>query len=299
MAKKKETIKTTIPMSKLEDGTIKFTFTVPWNEIQKAQENVALSMRDEVEVPGFRKGKAPLNKIMQKIPSDTLTERALQQILPQYFGKAIKEHKIQPAIYPKFSLIKAQEGQDWQIEAKTTEVPEVKLGDYKKEIRGELAAKNIWTPEKGTDEKSKEKKELSRQDKEQVVLEAIIKIAEVKIPQMLIDQEVDAKLSALLERIENLGLSLESYLTSTGKNAQTLRQEYQKQAEKTLKLELILNKIAQEEKVEASEQEIEEFIKAAQADPNMTDKLNDPAQKQIIASILRKRKVLDNLVSLV
>lgn len=299
MAKKKETDKTTIPMSKSEDGTIKFTFTISWKELKNTQRRVAESMKGNIEVPGFRKGKAPLQKVIQHIPDDTLTERALQQILPQYFEKAIRQHKVQPAIYPKFSLIKAQEGEDWQIEAKTTEVPEVKLGEYKKEIKGAATAKNIWTPEKGIDKKPKENKEPSRQEKEQIVLEAITKIANVKIPQMLIDQEVDTKLSALLGRIENLGLSLESYLASTGKNAQTLRQEYQKQAEQTLKLELILNKIAQEEKVEASEEEMDEFIKAAQADPNIGDRLKDPAQKQIVASILRKRKVLDNLVSLV
>jgi len=288
-----------IPMSRTEDGTVKFTLVISWKEIETAREKVAESMRGKIEVDGFRKGKAPLDKIMQQIPEDTLAERALQQLLPQYFGKAIKEHKIQPAIYPKFSLIKAQEGEDWQIEAKTTEVPTVKLGDYKKEIKGNAAAKNIWVPEKGIDKKPEEKKELSRQEKEQIALDAIVKIAEVDIPQMLVDQEVEAKLSALLARIEKLGLSLESYLASTGKNPQNLREEYQQQATQTLKLELILNKIAQEEKVEASEKEVQDFIKAAQADPNIGEKLNEPAQKQVVASILRKRKVLDNLVSLV
>jgi len=289
-----------VSVARQEDGEIQLTLVVPWVRLEKEMESQVKEMGKTITVPGFRKGKAPIDRVTAHISKDELVERVLHKILPEMFGKAIEEHKIRPVMYPKFEIVKAEEGEDWQIRAVTCELGEIKLGDYKSQVRGALRAKAIWTPDAAKAAASGEgKEELTPEEKEQLAIEALLKSVEMKLPEILVNREVESKLAGLLERLEKLGLSLESYLSSTGKTPEQLREEYKDQAERTLKLEIILNKVAEEEKITVGEEEIMSFIKAAKADPNLGDKLDGPEQKRIIGSILRKRKVLDGLAALV
>ena len=161
----------------------------------------------------------------------------------------------------------------------------VDLGDY----RSELTPKIIT---------NKGEKEQTREVKEQRAIEILLKTAKVAVPKVLLDEEVNGRLAGLLERIEKLGLSLDSYLASIKKSSEQLRAEYLAQAETTLKLEFILIEIANKEKVSVEEKEIDEFIKAAEANPEYKGKFNTEDQRRTIASIIRKRKTLDFLVSL-
>ncbi len=285
-----------ISLAREDDGTIQLTFTIPWLEVNSKMTTVAAELAQNIEVPGFRKGKAPLEQAINKIPREHLIEHTLQEILPKYFSEAVEIYKIKPAMYPKFELISAENEKDWQIRAITAEIPDIKLVDYKNEITGAIAAKNIWTPKKG--EKKDSQKTLSQEEKEQIALSTLLEKSEITIPHILVEQEVDAKLASLLERLETLGLSLDNYLASIGKNPQGLREEYTAQAKETLKLELILNYVAQKEKVEISDKEVNAFIEAAEADPNFGKNLDKSQQKNVVRSVLRKRKVLSTLANL-
>src|SRR5258706_424878 len=85
---------------------------------------------------------------------------------------------------------------------------------------------------------------IIQKEKEQIVLKTLIDNIKVSIPKLLIDDEVNHRLSDLLARIEKLGLNLDSYLASVGKTPQSLREEYERQVKDGVSLELILNKIA-------------------------------------------------------
>jgi FKBP-type peptidyl-prolyl cis-trans isomerase (trigger factor) len=285
-------------IAKSDDGTIQITLTVPYPIIDKARKTAAEELGKDVEVAGFRKGKAPLEKIIEKIPQNTLIEKTLSGLLPKAFSEAIKEHKITPSVYPKFEVVKATDDEDWQIRAFTCELPMIDLGDYKKEIRGYSKAKAIWTPKQG-DPKEGEQKEPTREEKEQEVLKILLEKITIKIPKILTDEEVNSRLSKLLERIEKLGVSLESYLSSLGKTAEQLREEYRSQAENSIKLDFILTKIAEEEGVKITDLELDNAIKASEeSDPSLSEKLKNPDQKRLIETILKRRKVLDSLVNL-
>lgn len=285
-------------LAREDNGNIQITFSLPFEIVEKAKSEALIELTKETEIPGFRKGKAPVAEVAKKVSPEQLIEKSLGKILPEALGEAITEHKLKPAIYPKFELIKAIEGETWEVRALTCELPEVKLGDYKKEIIGKAKVSSIWTPGKG-DEKSKEKKEPTAQEKEGEVVKILLESFKINIPQILVEEEVNARLSSLLERIEKLGLNLDSYLASVGKDPQALRGEYEVQAKNTISLELILESIAQEEKVEVKEAEIDEAIKASSGNAGLSQKLNTPEQRRMIASILRKRQTLDKLVSLI
>lgn len=279
-------------LAKSDDGTIQITFTIAFGKIKKAREKVALEIGKNIEVPGFRKGKAPLTKILEHVPQNTLLEKTLSKILPELFAKTIKEHKIKPAIYPKFELISAKDNEDWQIRAITAEIPDIKLANYKEKIKGALRSENLWKP--GDDKK----KEPSREEKEQLVIKSLLENIKFDIPNVIIENEANSRLSKLLEQIEKLGLSLDSYIASINKTANQVRSEYERQAKEAVTLDLILAKIAQKEDIKVSESELNAAIGASSADPKLAKELDTPERRKLIESVLLKRHALNKLISL-
>lgn len=280
-AKKNPESKITSVVARQDDGNIQITFSIPFGLITSAKDEAVKHLAQDLEVPGFRKGKAPLGKAKEKISESKIIEHALSHMLPKALGEAMDEHKLKLAVYPKFELISAKDGETWQVRAVSCELPDVDLGNYKKIAEGAL--------------KSKNPKEPSREEKESIVIKALLDNIKIKIPQILVSDEADSRLSALLARIEKLGLALEAYLKSLGKSAEELRADYAKQATEAISLDLILGKIALMEKLAPSEKEVEEAYKVSEA--SGADSGNPESRKRIIESILMRRKAMDFLTA--
>lgn len=291
--------KITSVIAKEDDGNIQITFTIPFPLIKKAEDETVVEMAKDIEVPGFRKGMAPLAKVVEKIPQNALIEHSLSHLLPKALADAINEHKLKIAIYPKFELLKADDGQDWQIRGVTCELPEISLGEYKKAIQGEVRSKSIIVPGQNKAEESHFAK-ASRDEKEQMVIKTLLDNVKVTIPKILIEEEVASRLSNLLARIEKLGLALEGYLASIGKNVETLRAEYEAQAKDAIALDLILSKIAAEENLKVGEAEVDAALNMSTATTNskVEDKEDLESRKRMIESILKRRQALDFLIAL-
>jgi FKBP-type peptidyl-prolyl cis-trans isomerase (trigger factor) len=272
------------------DGNIQITFTIPWEEIQKAEEETVAEMAKDIEIPGFRKGQAPLSKAREKIPQSSLIEHSLGHILPKALSDAVTENKLKIAVYPRFELVSAKDEEAWQIRGITCELPEFELGDYKKIVQGVLRADSIIVPGK------EEKKEKTREEKEGLVLKALLDNVKINIPRILVEEEADNRLSSLLARLEKLGLALESYLTSINKKAEGLRAEYAIQARDAISIDLILNKIAETENLKVDDKEVENALKISEA--SNSSKEDPESRKRLIKSILKRRVALDYLISL-
>jgi FKBP-type peptidyl-prolyl cis-trans isomerase (trigger factor) len=278
-----------VSVAKLDDGTVQITFLIPWKDIDHATEETVEELAKKVEVPGFRKGKAPVERAREQLDKQYVTEHALSHILPRLFADSIKENKLRPAMYPKFELLSAEEGKTWQVRANTAEIPEFDLGNYEK------AVKEAVDIEVKKAAKDKNEKELSREQKENLALNTLQSLYTFKIPKILVEEEVNSRLSSLLERLEKLGLSLESYLASINKTSEKLREEYSGQAEASIRIDIVLGAIAQKENIKATEEEITDFISAA----NSANAQSIPeSQRSAINSFLIKRKVLDKLASI-
>lgn len=293
---KSDVAKTTHTTAKTEDGSMQINFTVPFEIIDNERTKTIVELSETLEIPGFRKGKAPLSESIKHIPQDRIIQNTLSKILPDLLAEVITTDKLRLAMYPRFELLKAVDGEPWEVSAITCELPKIDLGSYKKAIRGTSKSDAIWTPEMG-DPKEKDNHEPA-QAKEQRALELLLKEVDVKVPHILIDEEANAKLSQLLDRIEKLGLNFESYLRSINKTPETLRGEYETQAESAIKIDLILSEIAREEKLSVEESQIEAAISASSIDPVMAKNAENEQQKRIIESILLKRKALEYVISL-
>lgn len=293
---KKAAVRPKSKLEKLENGAVELTITIPARQIRQTYDQVLAQLVKTTEIKGFRKGKAPAKKVEEQVGKNKIYEEVLRFLLPQTYADAVKEHGLAPAMNPQIKVVSLQEDKDWEIKATTAELPEIKLGDYKKAIRDELAASKIWVPGKD-DQKPEESKKITQDEKIGKIFKALVKVAEADIPGILLEEEVNRMLSRLISQTEKLGLTVEQYLQSIGKTSEELRAEYRQQAEESLKLELILARLAEKEGVEVTDQEVNRMI-AATPDEKARKNLETPAQKAYIRQILRKRKLIDNLLKI-
>lgn len=271
-------------LAKHTDGTIELTVTIPLVLVTKAKTEVVQEHVSQAQVPGFRKGKAPKDMVEKSLDAEHLREDVLRKLLPLGYGEAVKEHKITPIINPKIHVEKLEEGKDWVFKAFTCETPEIILKNYKDAVKQITAKTKIVVP-------GKEQTPIGFEE----IAKELINQADVKIPNIIIDTEVDRLLSQTLDEVKRLGLTLDQYLASTGRNVEGLRGEYRIKAENDVKLEFILQKIAQEEGIKVEEKEIDEAITQAKTD---TERQNLSQNRYLLSSIIRQQKTLDFLKSL-
>jgi FKBP-type peptidyl-prolyl cis-trans isomerase (trigger factor) len=279
-------------LNRLPNGNIELTITIPWKRVKSGYEKVLEKFVKQTEIKGFRKGKAPKKLVEEKVGKETLYEETLKDLIPQVYLEAIQEYKLQPVVNPQLKLTSASWGKDWQIVATTCEIPEVKLGDYKGEIKKALAVEKIWVPGK-----DKKEKKPTTEDKLGKIFKTLLETCQIRVPEILIEDEVNRMLSRLIDQTARLGLTVEEYLTSQKKTAEELRKEYHQQAEETLKLEFILSAIADEQKIQVSDEEVEKMIQAL-PDEETKKEFQNPEQKLYLRHLLRKRQVIDSLSSL-
>lgn len=278
-------------LARSEDGTVQITYSIAFSDIETAKQKAIVELAKNVEVPGFRKGMAPAEKAAEKIPDQAVVEKALNSMLPKLFGETIEVEKLKPVAYPRFELVSAKDNEPWQVVATTAELVDFDLGDYKALIKG--SATKVWKP---GDDKKEEK--MTSEQKESAVISALVKNIKVKIPKILLDEEVNARLSKLLEQIDKLGLTIDSYLASIGKKIDDVRLEYEQQAQEILSLDFILVKISQLENITVTPEEVAEAIKiSSNSDPSLQKDLENPERKRLIQSILLKRNTLNRLIS--
>ena len=88
------------------------------------------------------------------------------------------------------------------------------------------------------------------------IVEKIIDELEVELPDILVEVELDKILYRMESDITQMGLKFEDYLKHLNKTVEDLRKEFRKDAEKKAKLDLVLNKIAEAEKITADQEQV-------------------------------------------
>ncbi|RJR23740.1 hypothetical protein C4578_03845 [Candidatus Microgenomates bacterium] len=279
-------------LTRLPKKAFEILVALPWKEVEESRKEVISQASKTVEIKGFRKGMAPEKMVEQYLGTQRLLELTLQKIIPDYYQKVVEEFSLNPIITPKIQLVSTEEGKDWQVKFISCEHPEVNLGNYKEELRKIKPKEEIWTP--GKEEKKEEKKE-NRDEKINESISWLIDNIKVEICDLLIEEEVGRRLSDLLDQTQKLGIAVDQYLSSVGKTIEQLREEYAKRAADNLALEFILEKIADQEKIEVGPEELDKILSAAK---NEEEKKALEDQKYVLATMIRRQKTLDFLGSL-
>src|SRR6202165_2693205 len=103
---------------------------IPVEDVTKATDRVAKEIARIANVPGFRKGKAPLSLIKKRFAEDIKGE-VLQSLVPERVEKAVNEQKLSPVSQPQVDKLDFNEGQPLKFRAVFEVLPEFELGNYK------------------------------------------------------------------------------------------------------------------------------------------------------------------------
>lgn len=91
-----------------------------------------------------------------------------------------------------------------------------------------------------------------------------------EIPAVMVDQEIDNEIRDIDYRLSMQGLSFETYLQYMGMTVENYREQIRENAEKSIKIRLALEKIAELENLEATEEDLDELYKKYSEQYNMT-----------------------------
>lgn len=118
-------------MEKIDINVVKFEVKV---EAEKFNEALTRAYKKNVKnfnVPGFRKGKVPMNMVKKYYGIEVLLEDAVNFAIEGSYSEVLKENNIIPVDYPKIDVVEVGEGKEFVYTAEVTVYPEVELGEYK------------------------------------------------------------------------------------------------------------------------------------------------------------------------
>lgn len=137
-------------------------------------------------------------------------------------------------------------------------------------------------------------------EKENKVIEKVVENAKVELPAPMVDEQVSQMVNEFASRLQQQGLSIEQYIQMTGMQPQMLMEQMRPEAETRIKTRLVLEAVADVEKIKATAKDIEKEIeKMAEMYKMEADKLKEmvgDAEKEQISQDVAVQKAVDLLV---
>ncbi len=128
--------------NKLDKSILEMLFEVP-AEVWIVRETEAIEfLGQDVELDGFRKGKAPLEVLKKSLPEIMILEKTAELVIADLYPKTVGEEKIAVIGRPEVSITKLARGNALEFTVKAAVVPEVKLPDYVKIAKEEMKAES-------------------------------------------------------------------------------------------------------------------------------------------------------------
>ena len=118
-------------IEKQPENIVKVDIEIPAKDAVNFYNDAAKRLAQYVNIPGFRKGKAPRNIVEQNIGEERIKHEALENALPRIFSQVIKENDFDVVAQPYVESYDFNIGEDLKIVAKMELRPEVTLGEYK------------------------------------------------------------------------------------------------------------------------------------------------------------------------
>ena len=118
-------------IEKLPENVVKVDIDIPAKDAVDFYNNAAKKLSQYVNIPGFRKGKAPRNIVEQNIGEERIKHEALETALPRIFSQVIKDNNFDVVAQPYVESYTYNIGEDLKITARMELRPEVTLGEYK------------------------------------------------------------------------------------------------------------------------------------------------------------------------
>ena len=120
-----------LQVEKLEKNMAKLTIEASAEDFEKAIQKVYLKARGKINIPGFRKGKAPRKLIEKMYGTGVFYEDAANDLIPTAYAEALKECDLEIVSRPEINVTQIEAGKPFIFTAEVAVKPEVTLGEYK------------------------------------------------------------------------------------------------------------------------------------------------------------------------
>ena len=120
-----------LQVEKLEKNMAKLTIEASAEDFEKAIQKVYLKARGRINIPGFRKGKAPRKLIEKMYGTGVFYEDAANDLIPTAYAEALKDCDLEIVSRPEINVTQIESGKPFIFTAEVAVKPEVTLGEYK------------------------------------------------------------------------------------------------------------------------------------------------------------------------
>ncbi|UWP60591.1 trigger factor [Ruminococcus gauvreauii] len=120
-----------VQVENLEKNMAKLTIEVSAEELEKAIQGAYLKQKSKINMPGFRKGKAPRAMVEKMYGVGIFYEDAANALIPEAYSKAVDESGLDIVSQPSIDVVQLESGKPFVFTAEVAVKPEVTLGEYK------------------------------------------------------------------------------------------------------------------------------------------------------------------------
>lgn len=247
-----------------------------------------------VDGKAFEGGKAEGHELT--IGSNTFIPGFEDQII----GMKIEEEKDIQVKFPDEYFSKELAGKDATFKVKLHEIKKKELPAIDDELAKDVSEFDTLADLKKSikDKLTKENETRAKYEMEEAAIKAVCDNTEIDIPSGMIETEIDNMQKDIENRMQYQGLTLDQYLQMVGKTKAEFRKDYEEQAKEAVKSRLVLEAVSKAEKIEATDEEIDEKIKEMAENYGKTaDDLKDnEALRNYLKGNIETEKTIDFII---
>jgi trigger factor len=121
---------TSSTLTRLAPTQVALEFSITGEELAAAEDRAFRKLARNVRLPGFRKGKVPRKIFEQAYGSQSVTSQAVDDVVPEVYAKAIREHDLDPIDRPKLEILEENDGRPTRLKATVEVRPVIELRPY-------------------------------------------------------------------------------------------------------------------------------------------------------------------------
>lgn len=118
-------------VEKISSNKVKLSFDIDAAQFDAAMDKAYIKVRGQVNIPGFRKGKAPRKLIENMYGEGVFYDEAFELVFDEVYGPAIDENKVEVVDRPEIEIGQIGAGKNLQFTCEVFVKPDVTLGEYK------------------------------------------------------------------------------------------------------------------------------------------------------------------------
>lgn len=259
-------------LEQLEDKTFIFHLTIPLADINLEHQHVLNHLRQNFTTKGFRKGKAPVDLVKSQISDEKIIDEILSLLLNRLYRQKTEEFKLKPIIQPQINIINSPLTltKDWQVDITACEKPDIELDP---EYITAISQLNQSKPKDQTKE----------------LINTLLKFTTIKLPPILINSDLNNRLSQLVDQTTQAGITVSQYLKSKNLTLEQYQQDQANLIASEWTVNLLIDHIASTQKFEVKAEELDAYLKTH---PELAN------QRHLVYFVLLQDKVFAYLKSL-